>query len=192
MKTPTVEFRFSEPYERILGQYEYGNKEVPVKSFEAYISRIEPVWRKIEKKCLTYMSQVTKLKWEEDKIKCYIMNGKQPFSDPLTIGTYEEPMFIECLIHELIHVLLSQKINEDKELKYLEHTKKKYPNHSNLVYDHILLYAVFEKLHQEIFNRKDILKSEYENSISNDYKIAIKIVIDGGSDEIIEEFLKIK
>ena len=79
---------------------------------------MEKLWIKYEKKVLTELSKITRLKWKEKAINCYIVVRRgtySAFSDPITMPIYPKiDWFIDVLIHESIHRLWTQEGNFKK------------------------------------------------------------------------------
>jgi len=154
-----------------------------------YIKRIEPHWKKDEKKILKEISKITGLKWKEKQIKVYIIGSGTPYSDPLTMKLYSNQNdFVDTLTHELIHQIQSQNFKDYK--KWALYLKKTYKNEVILTKRHILLHAVHKELYLNIFNEKRLKRNINRSSIQS-YKRAWEIVESEGQKSIINKFKKI-
>ncbi len=199
---PKVEFVHSFIYDKIIveefweDKYNYDKSQ---KRISNYIKKIEPQWRKVEKKVLLELSKVTGLKWCEPKIKCYVTTHHldAPFSDPLTIGLFygehdEHTMstgnFLDVLAHELIHQLFIQQ-GKDKKFQHAYWKQiNRYKNEHFNVTIHILLHALLKHILLKYFG-KEMLKKELEGSKKlYDYNRAWQIVEKEGYQNIISEF----
>ena len=149
----------------------------------------EKVWRKYEKIILQELPRIIKLKWKEKKIICYVVGDCRPFSDPLTLPVYEDKgLFIDVLIHELIHQLFSQGGNYKKAKKAWGHIYRKYKNESRLTRIHIPLHAIHWHVYKKIFNEKRLNRNINRSIPYPDYKRAWEIVEKGGYENVIKEF----
>jgi len=201
MKTPKIEFRnswiYNKRYRNSPGIKKYlkeHNLQYPsMNKIYDYIDDITPRWKKVEKKVLTELSKITGLKWKDDKIICYVIGYGIPFSDPLTMRTYEDKdYFIDTLIHELIHQLFTQKGNMEKAKKSWDHIWKKYKSESKVTKIHIPLHAVHAKIYLKFFGEKRLKKDlDYMKEIkAKDYVKSWNIVIKEGHEKIIGELKK--
>jgi len=95
---PKIKFVYSSIYDRkyreapgiIKFLEEKGEKYPSPTTIIKYISLVERLWRKQENKILREISSISKLKWQEKEIKCYVIGQGRPFSDPLTIRIYKK------------------------------------------------------------------------------------------------------
>lgn len=200
---PKIEFRYSFIYQEeihLVKIKEY-KRELWEKKINKFISRVEKKWRKIEKPILKYIEKITKLKWKENKIICYVINLSKygPISDPLTIPIsvmYKRKIlslnvdrFIDMLIHELIHNFFIQNDKEsDKYFDYL--LNKKYKNFSENTKIHVIVHAIHKKIFDKFFGKKRLMKEIGACSSYPDYKKAWEIVLNEGANRILKEFRK--
>jgi hypothetical protein len=196
---PKIEFRYSDVYDRhyresksIQEYLKERNEEYPSKEEVLnYMKKVERLWRKIEKEILTEISKITKLKWKEKRIICYVIGVGRPFSEPLTIRTYGKLLdrFIDVLTHELVHSISNQ--NEEKYLKWFNYVSKHYSKELRTTKTHILLCAVHWKLILKLFDEKRLNKEikRYQKDI--DYKRAWEIVVKETPDKILNKFYKL-
>jgi hypothetical protein len=193
MQTPKIIFRYSHIYDQNwrdwIKIYKNDNIVSPTPDqVQKFIKRIEPLWRKDEKKILTELSKITGLKWSDKFIYCYIVGRCRPFSDPLTIRVYKKPnRFIDILNHELIHQLFMQKGNYEYSRKAWNHIHKKYKNETFTTQIHIPLYAIYTQTYLKLYNKRRLL-DEVRNTTYPEYKRALEIVGKEGYENIIKEF----
>src|SRR5438067_1775739 len=111
MKTPRVEFTYSWIYDHNWQTWLGWRNKKKIKSpspreVQNYIKKVEPLWRKHEKKILSELARVTGLSWHDKTIRCYVIGRCIPFSEPLTMYMAKNTNdFIDDLTHELIHQL---------------------------------------------------------------------------------------
>lgn len=196
MNVPKIIFRYSWIYDEIWkeGKKKYRKKiqEYPSpKQILNYIEKVEKLWRSDEKKILSELSKITRLKWKSDYIYCYIVGRCRPFSDPLTIPVYKKlDYFIDVLIHELIHQLFIQDGNLEKAKKAWNYIDRKYKKESRKTKNHILLHAIHSHIYLKFFNEKRLKRDIGTISFLPDYKKSWEIVQKEGYENIIQEFVK--
>lgn len=190
---PKIIFRYSWLYDNKIQEWTKNKPEenFPYKQIQDYIKKIEKLWRKDEKRILSELSKVTKLKWQEKEIICYLVHRIRPFSDPITIPIKKYPSyFIDVLTHELIHRLFTQEINIHKSKKLWVHFHKKYSNESKLTRIHIPLHSIHKHIYLKIFNKSRLDRDIQRGSKHNDYRLSWEIVEKEGYKNIIKEFRK--
>jgi hypothetical protein len=113
MKIPKVSFNYSFIYDKHI--YEWNKEKYDIKNAKVgwrYAQKIQKKWDKIEKKVMPYLSKISGLKWQTDKIDAYISTYKiVSFSKPLTLCMCKDiNRCILIAIHELIHNLIVQNL----------------------------------------------------------------------------------
>jgi len=195
---PKIEFVYSNVYddryrssEIIQNILKEQNKKYPSKNkITRYISRVEKIWRKQEKKILIEIAKITNLKWKEDKIKCYVIGSGRSFSDPLTLKIFDNLNdFIDTLTHEMIHQIQSQ--NRDKYQKWHKYVDETYKKETELTKRHIFLHAVHKKLYLNLFDKKRLKRNIKRDYTKPDYKRSWEIVEKEEHDNIIKRFDKL-
>src|SRR3989344_7134378 len=80
---------------------------------ETNVQRYRKAWREIEGRALTGICDIMKLDFRINIVDIHIVSGlPRAFSKPIVIrSTYPTQEFIDTLIHELIHVVLSENNN---------------------------------------------------------------------------------
>jgi hypothetical protein len=189
---PKIEFRYSGIYDRRWMEYYESHKKdyPPREKILKYITIVEKKWGKISKKILKDLSAVTGLKWTENKIVCYVVGRVRGFSDPLTLGLYKShDIFIDNLIHELIHQLLSVH-NHPK--KYWRYIYKKYSQEQRTTKNHIPVHAIHKYIYLKYFGKKNITNDKRMCERLPEYKRSWEIVEKEGHEDIIKELRKRK
>lgn len=181
-------YRESKRIQRFLEKK--GEKYPSPKKIESYIKKVEPLWRKEEKRIAQELSKISGLEWMVKEITCYVIGNGIPFSDPLTIRIYRNYNdFIDTLTHELIHQLFTQKGNMEIAEKSWDYIFRRYKDESFTTKIHIPLHAIHAELIARLYNEKDIEK-RLQIPPHEEYKISWQIVQKEGYQDIINEFRK--
>ena len=200
---PKITFRYSEIHDEMMKlqletayvAYKKPKTKKAVENYPSpkriknYILKIEPLWKKQEKRILQEISKLTNLHWIEKIIKVYVVGNFRPYSDPLTVRLENNPKdFIDILTHELIHQIQSQ--NSKIFKKWLAYMKKKYKKEKRRTKSHILLHAVHKMIYLRLFNKKR-LNRNIKRSYRDSYKRAWEIVEEEGAENIIKKFREV-
>ena len=203
MKIPKIEFVWSWVYQMEIHSQNVKTEEYDYESYEKYvldfIEKMEKEWNKKGNEILRYIEEITRLKWKEERINCYIVkiSAFLPCSSPLTIPiqfetqdkkiyTLSVDRYMDMLIHELIHNLFIQ--NEKETDNYFENIFGNYQDEPFNTTLHVLLHSIHKKIFLKFFG-VDRLNDEIEkNSYYPDYKRSWEIVNKKGEDSIIKEF----
>lgn len=195
IRIPKVIFKCSRIYDeqwKKINEFLEKGEYPSLEETEKYREEIDPLWREKEVEVLTELSRATGLSWEMKYISCYVVGKAFPFpafSDPLTISVYkrEKDLFIDTLVHELIHQLFIQPKNFEKLNERSKILGEKYPKESLRTRIHISLHAVHKHIYLQLFNESR-LKRDIERAQSKvDYKRAWDIVQKEGYENIIKE-----
>ena len=123
----------------------------------------------------------------ERSLECYIFGaGLNPMSAPLMVPVmrkdveYSDEEFIEILIHEIAHVFVGG------HRPYFKMIVQKYPTETTLVHNHIIIYALLEKIYSEMFKSK--LGDFGRTDLPSDYARAIEIVKEKGHENLLREY----
>jgi len=186
---PKVIFRYSWIYDQRWKKWmEEVSKYPSTEEVLNYIKEVEKLWRKNERKIFKELSRVTGLRWKSKIIYCYVVGKCKPFSDPLTMPVYKEKdYFIDVLVHELIHRLLSEEGNKEKTRKVLSYIKRKYKNESEKTKLHVLIHAIHWHIYLKFFDEKRLKRNIKLVRFSKDYSRAWKIVEKEGYERIIKK-----
>ena len=177
-----IKFKFSLPYERALMLYQA--KPASLESFivekrkiiESRIKSLEKFWTK---KVQFAIEETVGLKFKENVV-CYL-NSARNISDPLSIKIEDLKDMQDNLIHELIHVILTQNnVSQKKGWKLLQ---EKYKNENPITRGHILVHAVHEVVTKKI--RKGRLKRIKAYSKNPNYKNSWRIVKKEGAENLL-------
>jgi len=196
---PKIEFRYSYVYDKIYRDscdvkdfLEDSNKKYPSKKdIVDFINKIKIIWKNDGAKILSKISDLCGIKWEDDKIVCYVVGFCRPMSDPLTVKFCRDVNHaIDIITHELIHKMQSQ-IDSKKWNKWLKFLSVKYPNESEITKSHIFLNAVHKKIYLDLFNKFRFERDVENSKISMSYRYSWRIVDRWGYEEIIKKFREI-
>ena len=172
-----IKFIYSSLYEqRISGK----KPAVPFDIAQTKLKKLDVYWKRHGKRIEQALYKVVGLKFKEDMI-CYI-NSQQTFSEPLSIDvSYEFEDIRDNLIHELIHVLLTQNISIMQKAMSSFHDEYKQYNFTTRV--HIIIHAIHSKI-------ADLIMPDRQSAIKNfskhtDYVESWKIVDALGADRIV-------
>lgn len=194
---PKIRFRYSYVYDRRYRDSprmkrllkKRGKKYPSSEKILTYIKRIEPSWKKNEKKILREISKIMGLKWKEKEIICYVIGFGRGFSDPLTVKVFKNKNdFVDTLVHEMIHQIQFQ--NHDLWRKWAVYLRNNYKNKSRMTNSHILLHAVHKEIYLRLFDEKRLKRDIKKCQKYADYKRSWKIVEKEGHENIIKEFRK--
>ena len=191
MNYPKVIFKCSWIYDQTWKESLIGKKVRKYPSFKkilSYTEKIERLWRKDEKKVLQEIAKITHLKWRSKSIDCYVVGRCRPFSYPLTMPIYEKhpDLFIDVLIHELIHNILTQ--NREKIKRAFEYINKKYKKETPRTKNHIYVHAIHNHIYLKFYN-KNRLKRDIGFS-KLDFQKSWAIIQKEVYKNIINEFVK--
>ena len=189
---PKIIFRHSHSYDQVYKDISR-IKNYPTESeVMLYIKKIQKIWNKIGKKILKELEKITKLKFKDEKIICYIVGKAIPFADPLTIPIYtkEHNYFIDTLIHELIHILFTQEGNLIKAKNSWKYVFNRYKNETFNTKIHIPLHAVHTHIYTIFFSMERLEHDIIEIFNLHAYRRSWEIVNRDGYSNIINEFTK--
>ncbi len=191
---PKVTFIYSSVYDKKWRSGELNSKKENTVYPSAteildYIRNAEKEWREEEKRTMTGISRITSLRWEEEKICCFVVGRCRPFAFPTTLQIYEGDYqrFIDVLTHELIHRIFSSKGNKKKLKRAWSYFNKKYRGESRVTRVHVIVYAVHSYLYRELERDERISENIRRVRHKPDYKKAWDIVIRDGYEKIIEK-----
>ena len=198
MMTPKIIFRYSRVYDAWIKGAVIGKEKFRIPSKRTarkilnYIRKIEKIWKKNKEEILKEISRITKLPWKEDVIYCYVIEkGNFGLSDPLTLPIKKKlNIFIDFLIHELIHRIFATRENFQTSKKAWDYIYRKYKNENEKTKIHILIQAVHNHIYLRFYNEKRLKRDIQWASSKRDYKRAWQIVQKEGYQKIIEEFRK--
>ncbi|MCD6177791.1 hypothetical protein J7K03_00815 [bacterium] len=194
MSIPQVVFKYSLVYDEVLRflKKKKKKKKISRREIVAYIKKINKAWKVYERKVFKEIASVLQLKWEEKFIPCYIVTEtKLCFSDPLTIFKHKkQDLFIDILVHELIHRILSSLGNFQRCKKAWEYIEKRYKKKSKKTKNHIIVHAVHKHIYLGLFDEKRLRRDVKRAQKFKEYKEAWEIVQKEGYQNIINEFVK--
>ena len=149
--------------------------------------KLELKWRKIERKILKELGNITGLKWQESHIYIYITNGAGWFSSPLTMSITEDTgVMLDMLIHELIHRILSENENWQIVKKRWFKLTDKYKKENLNTRIHVPIHAIHKHIFLKFFNQKKLELEIKRVKDDNDYARAWEIAQAGDYKKIIK------
>ena len=189
---PKIIFRHSHYYDQLYRGISRIKNYPKEKEIITYIKKIQKIWDSISKKILKELEKITNLEFKDDKIVCYVVGKAIPFSDPLTIPIYkEEPnYFIDTLIHELIHTLLTQEGNLTRSRESWKYIFNKYKNETFDTKIHIPLHAIHTHIYTKFFSMERLEHDIIELYNLHAYRRSWEIVNREGYKNVIKEFVK--
>ena len=179
---PKLIFRRSRLYDDSLMK-ETKYKTVDDKIIDSFVLNIKKEWVKNGPKILKEISKITKLKWREKEIVCYVSTGVTPYSDPLTLNLKSN---IHTLSHELIHRILSEPENNKLIDKNWMKFMKGYKNELKVTRVHIVIHAIHAILLKNLFGNK-VLEEEKASVKDKNYIRAWKIAEKVSFKSIVEQ-----
>jgi hypothetical protein len=148
----------------------------------------ENIWEQSEKEnnILNLINDLTK-RLPDRSLECFIVGGLiNPMSTPFLMsvkgrdGLRTDEQFIDTMIHEILHIFVSGARH------YFSFVNKKYSNDSKSTQNHIIIYAMLEKIYEQFFNSKPL--DYLRNDMPEGYARAIEIVKQEGFENIINEY----
>lgn len=153
---PQLIFRRSWLYDQALIR-KRGYKIPTDKILDAHVRKMEREWAKHGRKILREIVRVTRLKWREKEIVCYITAGVIPYSDPLTLNLRSD---IDTLTHELIHRILSDPENW-KRIKYnWMKLMKKYKDEPQKTKTHVIVHSIHAAILEKLFGENRLINEK--------------------------------
>ena len=187
-----IVFKYSWIYDDHFMEIAKNKERYPsLERIEAFIKRAEKLWRKDEKRILAELPRITRLKWKEEKITCYVVGKCIPFSEPLTLPIMENypDYFIDVLVHELLHQLLFVQ-NEEETKEAWDYIFKKYRKGAVNTKIHIPVHAFHSHIYLKFFGERRMKRDIKLISFLPDYKKSWEIVQKEGYRNIMNEFAK--
>ncbi|GEM_PF-4430807 len=176
-----ITFIFSPQYEAVISA-----KAVPFSIGSKASSAISAAWKKERRTIEKALFRATGLHFQKKDLICYI-NSRASLSNPLSlkISSITEVM-CDNLIHELVHVLLTQNLNIiGKDIEKFHDSFKEY-NFTTRI--HILVHAIHFEVTRSIYPQR--VRSVLSYARSKDYRTSWKIVKEVGAQKIITMVLK--
>ena len=174
-----LQFLYSPAYDRMLmslmGQTYDWIKEAKAKSF---IKKFEKEWVKEEKGITKEIEKVSGLKFRKN-VDCFVIEDMVyvALSNPLTIKVHKSMRQVRNnLIHELIHIILTQ---NKKSIKLIKILNKSYPKKDPFYKTHLALFIIERKVMDNLYG-----KNYFERAIKEDEEVE-------DMQELREEFNKL-
>lgn len=194
-KYPALKFKYSRIYNSTFKNYIPDNKKSEIPSWKKVLDRkkdLEKYWDKNGKNILKTISKVSGLKWKEKYIDVYINACSPVFSNPLTlsiarVSNYEDKNMKIDLIHELIHVILTQNYNSKSSI--VSWIDENYFDEDRITRVHIEVHAVETGVLLSIGMEKE-LNDSIKRCKSKVYRRSWDIVDKEGWENIVRKLKK--
>lgn len=154
---------------------------------QSQIKKYQDMWDKEGEKILQELTVVTKLKWHNPEISCYVTCWDiQPFSDPMTISPrWDADKTRDLMTHELIHRILAHSLNFPIIKERWEKLMERYKEYSLTTRLHIPIHAIHEAIIRKLYTEKDLERDKIKKF--PDYYASWEIVEREGYKNIIRE-----
>ena len=190
MNNLKVQFIYAFPFD--VGRRKLANeRNIDYPSFDKIIEtkkHWENIWEQSEKEnnILNLISDLTK-RLPDRSLECFIVGGLiNPMSTPFLMpvkgrdGLRTDEQFIDTMIHEILHIFVSG------ARQYFLFVNNKYSDESKSTQNHIIIYAMLEKIYKQLFNSKPL--DYLRNDMPEGYARAIEMVKQKGFENIINEY----
>ncbi len=177
-----IKFKYSHIYEVNLNPTA---EPIPIEIIKRKIEIIGDFWKEKGPQIEETLKEITGLSFREKETICWL-NSKRSFSDPLTLAMVANPAMKDNLVHELIHVLLTQNdIGSTQKWKAMFDLLKQWSFPTKV---HVIIHAVHFVLAQKLFPER----VEYIRTFSVDeaYKKSWELVEEMGAQNIIDSVFK--
>ena len=194
MEIPKVKFIYAYPFdvgrrnlysERNLGHYP------SIEEVRKKMSDWQNLWDETNKndKIILKLVELTK-RTPERSLECFVFGGginpmSTPFLMPIMSKGKErsDEKFIDTMIHEIAHIFVSG------ASKYFDMVREKYSKELVLTQNHIIIYALLEKIYLDVFISKPM--DFGSNDLPEKYDKAVQIVMEQGYQNLIDEYQKL-
>ncbi len=174
-----LQFKFSYQYNAALN-----GLAIEQKFLDKEIKMLSRFWKKDGKNIEKALKEVTGLSFKKKEIPCYI-NSEKSLSDPLSLKILNNNEYMQNdLIHELIHVLITQ--NYDVIKKGWLKMKRDFSKEKPLTISHILVHAVHYLITKKLYPKRDVTY----DSIHKDYVRSWKIVLECIPAELVKKYIQ--
>ncbi len=155
MKIPKIEISYSNIYDIAWSKAKTIklSKQRQINGYN-YAINLQKAWVKNARKILSYMSELTGLKWHRNEIDATVsFNAPYSFSHPLTIYIYDIQFGIVNLVHELCHILLWANKNKVRWPESKDGIYRKYKNETYITKLHLPVHAIVILVIKKIYGR---------------------------------------
>lgn len=160
---------WNEMFIKFMGDSPYPGEEMLVEMSNVR----EKIWMENHTKILSALIKILGFEFTEKEIIVYTVGFGKAHSDPLVVpSNFDDYSFINVLIHELIHRVLTRNslnLNEDILAPLL------YPKENQSVAIHITVHALLKYIYLDVLNDPQRLEEDILNS-TEDYRRAWDIV----------------
>lgn len=197
MNTPEIRIKYSKlldnhfaslfAYKKAQGLVRADAEYPDASNTTAKIPDFQSLWDS-KKEVLGFMQETLGLQFYKPVIEVFVVgNMKGGISSPIVIdGKYETERFVDALIHELAHDLIS---DNKQQIAISQILPAITPNEPPLTVSHVVIYALLVKIYTEFFQDPSRLVIQREvDASSPEYTRAWELVDAQGADNILVKF----
>lgn len=177
-----IDFKFTNQYEYTLNP----DSKVSDRIVSRAINAMEQFWSDNSGKIQFALREITGLSFDNKTIPCYL-NSKTSLSDPLSIKIEKVGDMQDNLVHELIHILLTQNYEKVVFKKKWDFFWESFKDEVPSCRSHIMVHAIHFLVLSRI--KPSRLKRIVEYSKHKSYVRSWKIVRTIGARNIVDRYL---
>ena len=187
---PKIVFRQSWLYDEALRRKQ-GSVAPSKTTFKKKLDQLEKIWANHGPKTLLEITRLTKLKWQEQEIVCYLTYGVAPFSDPLTTVLRKDTTYMfDEIVHELIHRLLLGYEKSPVFIRNYERLMKRWGNEPINTRIHNPVHAIHMHVFKKLFGERRLNREINFMRKYKDYARSWQIVKEEGYKNIIADLTR--
>ena len=163
-----INFVYSRVYDELLHRYiKKELSELFIKEMLLFNEEFEAFWEKDGKKIISNIEKISRLKFKGNK-NCYLVSNMfyAAISEPLTLRKENLIDMKMRLIHELVHILISDNYNKLNDL-----INRIYPEESVEFRTHIPVLLITRKVVENIFGERS-----FKELLDKDMKIELRYI----------------
>lgn len=180
IKKMKINFKYSEQHNSSLE----GSFDIPNSRITEAIQYMEKFWSSKGDDIESSLNDILNLKFTKDDIDCYITSSAS-FSDPLSLKVEKNKDMEDNLIHELIHVLLTQNYPHIKD-KW-DTLMGEYEEYHQSTKSHIPVHAIHYMLCKKLY--PDRIPKIISYSDHPDYVVSWNVVLEEEPESIVSRLI---
>lgn len=194
MEIPAVRFIYAYPLDEERRRL-FLNKDMgyypTISEVKEKIATWERLWDEVnyEQKVINALHKITN-STPKRNLECFVFGGGMgAMSTPLLLPILlkdkshrSDASFIQTLIHELIHIFISESAG------YWKMISVTHANETQVTRNHILVYAILENIYDDLFAK--LPEDFHRENMPAEYERAITIVKEVGATKLIKDFQK--
>lgn len=155
------------------------------------VSLFKSAWKEKGEDALQTIIERTTLQFSKNIIDVFVVGGNpRQFSSPIVVRSELKPdVFIDTVLHELIHELFTENMDVLPTGCFAE----MFPNEDKLTQNHIMIHALLQYVYLDVFKEPERLQKNRERSQCSkytEYARAWEIVDEKGYDTCIETLVQ--